>query len=142
MNTKLLLKVKQHILDEPRRLWMGQWQVRAVPGKRIEGFWDTEFSFRTVTLDEKTAPPCGTAGCIAGWTDMLSFRTRPRGVSAESRAIKKLAITELQAAQLFYVDSWPRKFREEYSAAKTAKRRARIVGQVIDDFIATDGWTK
>lgn len=51
---ELLQRVKQHVLEEPRRLNMGTWGRKA--SHRLGD----------------DAPPCGTVGCIAGWCVFLS----------------------------------------------------------------------
>ena len=48
VNVKLLRAVKRLIQEEPRRLDMHVWG-------------------RKVTQDRKSAPPCGTTACLAGW---------------------------------------------------------------------------
>src|ERR1700739_464311 len=56
---KLLRQVKDHILEEPKRLSMGSWMVIYPTGFPTSASW---------------LPACGTVGCIAGWTVLLHDR--------------------------------------------------------------------
>jgi hypothetical protein len=53
VNVELLKKIKEHILEEPRRLHMDNFVCR-------------------VPVDSPKNPPCGTVACIAGWAVILS----------------------------------------------------------------------
>lgn len=102
-NKELLLKVKQTILEEPRRLRMDHWLIslegtEQAPSVDDPGYLKaksqyTETHVRTITeLNGEKAfqfyeplgsthdptvqviPPCNTVGCIAGWATMLSIK--------------------------------------------------------------------
>lgn len=132
---KILRAVKRLILAEPKRLHMADWgQRRSGPG----------------------APACGTVGCIAGWTVLVSSGLASKwalklldnsafnGLMAAA-GIKAASIlgyptfdyTGGRLYKLFYPSSWPEPFRIDYHAAKTQTSRAKIVGKRIDHFIKT-----
>jgi hypothetical protein len=131
MNVKLLRKIKSAILREPKRIDM----------HRSIG---QEYS--------QDGPRCGTVGCIAGWTLLLSERkpheawhkTRERARadswwSMATRAIRLLRITSYQGKKLFHVENWPdRTLTEQYNDAAFScqhKAMAKIVAKRIDQFI-------
>lgn len=120
MNVELLERVKQHILEEPKRLRMGF--VHAT------GDW---------VADLTNPPSCGTVGCIAGWTCVLGnapMRNGQRYHSSQARDL--LNITEEQGDRLFfnapegYTDVW----KDDGSEAT-----AKLCAERIDLFIATNG---
>jgi hypothetical protein len=145
---RLLRKVAAHILEEPRRLKMGDW---------IETF-NPEFK-------EDNIPPCGTQGCIAGWAAVLTdknIKANDKGIlqipedyydDVENNAAEALGLTIDQANRLFYFKEWevnydddayayvgwPTKFSKAYEKAKTAKTKAKITVQRIEHFITTNG---
>jgi hypothetical protein len=123
MNKKLLLKVKEHILEEPTRLAMGRFVVRDFPGVVIIP--------NTCDIARKV-PKCGTVGCIAGWTCLLSGST-----SSEYRetASDLLGIKESQAMKLFYIGNWSPHFKKLWRGTRSLKKRAQITARVIDNFI-------
>lgn len=116
MNVKLLRKVKKHILEEPKRLMMGDW----------------------VTETKKS--PCGTAACIGGWAVILSgkYRANMDAGDVQEEAKELLDVEGMESTRLFGPVWWPAKFRggcaddgEEITAKIAAKR--------IDHFIKTEG---
>lgn len=128
MNVKLLEKVKEAILAEPRQFVMGEYFVID------EGLFDLG----------REIPNCGTAACIAGWAVTLGRRfknpARARRIPAVGEeAVKLLRLDEDGAFRLFLVGDWPWQYREAWSEAKTAKARAKVAAKRIDHFIATDG---
>lgn len=131
LNVKLLEKVKKHIKKEPRRLNMSEWNQVAVPGRYINTDAEKGF-FSRLKLTKRTAPPCGTVGCIAGWATMLSGVSE---IPIDDAAIELLGINEEAAQELFFMGSWPRPFRILYRAAKSSRERASITCKRIDAFI-------
>lgn len=132
MNTKLLRKVQAHILEEPKRLHMGNW-------------------VRWTNKSDKEKPACGTVGCIAGWSVLLTSRqgkTFRQKVSAlmgdekpdvETLAIQRLKLTRPQCYRLFYQASWPQLEKEAFDLAQSATARAVITAARIDLFIKSRG---
>ena len=145
MNVKLLRKIQEHILEEPRRLNMENWGAK---------------DFSVSRADD---PPCGTVGCIAGLACWLEGK-RPTLVRdfnfrlgryeshldyayAERTGAKLLGLTKADAARLFFVEDvwfdetphWPARFRNRYKGAKTPRGKAKVTSDRIDHFIKTNG---
>ena len=128
MNTKLLRDVARHISEEPRRLDMERITKR---GKEIKG----------------EAPPCGTAACIAGWALLLTHDKEITGYENGFPVVNGRCLDVVDAAsligdedhRLFFLSSWPKKFREPYAAAETPQQRAEIAVARIEHFIKTKG---
>lgn len=147
MNTELLLRVRDHILAEPRRLNMSQWRQDAKPGDVVKYQYELGLRFSNDDTEKRltrlTAPPCGTVACIAGWSVILSQpetkNTSIYCIDFLGRAETLLGITDTQSDILFYPRSWPEPFRSRYPRCHGAKARARLVAKVIDTFIAKDG---
>lgn len=125
MNVKLLRRIKKHILEEPKRLEMGVFCEHGEPGEYLisDGI-ETEFA------------KCGTAACIAGWASILSGNDQEH---PETFATRVLELKFGQAARLFYVDKWPKKFATPYENAKNKTQQAKVASARIDHFIATKG---
>lgn len=97
LNVKLLEKIREHILEEPKRLSMSCWLVQG----------------------EDLNPACKTVGCIAGWAVALSVpakqRTFEKGLPASSVDIERTA-KELLRLPKYHVDElflplhWPERF--------------------------------
>ena len=117
MNTELLLRVKAHILEEPKRLRMYEWYKEIGPEDLAEC--------------PNNYPACGTVACIAGWTCVLAGNYR----KGKFEAINLLNITYRQAEELFYVFNWPDPFYNRYVNNQDFTERAKITAEVIDDFI-------
>lgn len=123
MNTRLLRRVQKWIAKEPRS-------------------YDQD-----ATLDRSDESPCGTVGCIAGWTCALSGKTpQARKRFSYNRARVQLGLTTEQASRLFsYIwafsdgGGWPNKFNKAYLDAKTPRARARVAVARIEHFIKTKG---
>lgn len=133
---QLLLRVKAHILEEPRRLNMSEWKQTAFPGMIVKDGYEhgLNASKHHQLLTAKTAPPCGTVGCIAGWVCLLSGADYP---IFGGQAAAYLGVEEHHLEPLFYPRKWPNKTRfRQYLNARSQRRRAQIVGRVIDEFIA------
>lgn len=125
INVRLLRKVERHILAEPRRLDMGYW------------------------AGDNDATPCNTAGCIAGWTEILSGESvasvKERGGCIAFSDIPHTAAAHLrlardQALLLFHTTHWPDNFYDAYYAHPRGSRgRARATADRIEHFIKTNG---
>ena len=136
MNTKLLRRVAKHISEEPRRLNMDI-TLNTIDTYRAERY-------------VKEMPPCGTVGCIAGWTCVLSESVPKYFDEVIPIASSKLGLTHEQADALFaepkfnsgdvdYARVWPRRFAKRYLKAKTPKGRASATVARIEHFIKTKG---
>ena len=148
MNVKLLRKVAKYIMEEPRRLNMGNWLRSA---KEV------------CYLSKSRRPPCGTVACIAGTACIVAgiaklvpegkkqvYRLPPDGPLA---AQKVLGLTQEEACRLFLVDiewgdgpfdgvegHWPEQFAAVYSDEhNTPLKNAKIVVARIEHFIKTKG---
>jgi hypothetical protein len=133
MNTELLLKVKAHILEEPRRIWMSVWKKDA--DQKLSSEYEKGWLVPPTILTENERPPCNTVGCIAGWATTLAGKD----FGSEYQAAKLLELDIDQKTKLFYVPNWPSDFQYAYRHAQDAKERADAVARRIDHFIATDG---
>ena len=133
MNVQLLEQVRDHIVEEPRRLDMGHW-------------------LRESDEDDSNAPACGTTGCIAGWAVTIAkFGTDPKAarsawegeqIALISVAEEELQISDAEAEKLFYVTYWPRLLKEGYFDAEHRvdhQAMAQITAERIDHFIGTGG---
>jgi hypothetical protein len=140
LNVELLLKVKKHILQKPSRLHMAQWLVKANSFTTFSKHGHKYFCFLNSGYNEphtRPVPECGTVGCIAGWASVLAS-TPEKQYSAFS-ASDLLGLDSYDSSKLFFVTFWPEKYKLEYLSSKTQRQRAKIVGQVIDLFIAGNG---
>lgn len=146
LNIELLLKVKKHILAKPSRLHMGQWMVRAIEdkesmfnnivkkkGRKYITKLDTTYGEPSIQI----LPSCGTVGCIAGWTALLASTLDRTYHYGDARTL--LGLSQTQASFLFFPSNWPLTYYYKYKLAKNQRERAKIVGQVIDLFIAGGG---
>jgi hypothetical protein len=126
INFRLLRKIQNHIMEEPRRVVMSRLALK-------EG----EFTKFIEDAPKKFAP-CGTAACIAGWALILSgekpFTLNESGLGAES-AQELLGLNGNEQTSLFHLWAWPETFSEKYHKAKFPKQRAKIVSDRIDYFI-------
>jgi hypothetical protein len=141
MNVKLLRKIQQEVLAEPRRLRMVTF------GKLY-----TEADVAETFTDPADAPPCNMAACIGGFADWL---TKPKLFKRDikrggtngigDRARKELGLTEDQADRLFffrewgYEKGWPARFSNAYRDAKTPLAKAKVAVARIDAFIESGG---
>jgi hypothetical protein len=117
LNVKLLRKVQQHILEEPRRATIDRWVQHVGP------------------LDVD-APPCGTAACIAGWCVLLStpedkwdeiLELDDEDSPISKMAARKLRVPLSKVRRLFT-------FRESYALSRT-QALAQEMAARIDRFI-------
>lgn len=136
MNVERLERIKRHILEEPRRADMYGW-ARVAP-----------------------EAPCGTAGCIAGWDELMDLKRPERsrlmqlardyadgeecfwelGEYVRPRAARRLGLDDEQADRLFDPEDWPEAFKAPLSVSgRGTAAHARIIAERIDHFIATGG---
>lgn len=130
LNVKLLRKIQKHILAKPDRLMM---EGYVYYGEQGEVFRGDNGSYQRFA-------DCGTAACIAGWTNLL---TRGRDATDSERARWLLGspgsdIDHVNGLDpLFDVNGWPEKFREQYKKRKTPVARAKIAAGRIEHLIET-----
>jgi hypothetical protein len=136
MNIKLLRKVKNYILEEPRRFDMST----------FGSVFKSKINFKDATGESaRNFPPCGTTACIAGWALGVnaprpkSFFKKLKYGAIPNLAQKKLRLSHEEKERLFYDASWPSKYSLALLAAKTPAGRARVAAERIEHFIATDG---
>lgn len=128
MNIDLLTRVRDHILERPRRFTMGHWIQRK-----------TEHTRRYVGDDGRLErfAPCGTAACIAGWACVLEndADTRFHNLSSSKRGRELLGLNAGQATELFFVSDWPRHYRQAFLKSRGMAERALIASRRINAFI-------
>jgi len=124
MNVELLEKVKQHILEEPRRLVMGRVKLEGEPGTtpKPNSLMPIYAAGNTYESKQKF-PDCGTMACIMGW----------------ARILDPVAARDGGFGRLCDASTWPKRFRNRYAKAKTPIMRAKIAAARIDHFIKTQG---
>lgn len=126
MNIPLLRAIQARILAEPDAFRMDTWS-------------------------------CGTAHCIAGWAltlnglkianpgEVSGRQTVMGGLSPLAVAATLLELTSWASglpsgsSELFFVEEWPRTFREAFETSTSRREKARIAAARIDHFIATEG---
>lgn len=154
MNTELLRKVQKAILEEPARINMDGWLYDVTTADDLEAFLDDVRDYDeegNVSFDPPI-PPCGTVGCIAGWTYHLEGLPRPEkwiNYNAENGEFKptlevvaaeRLGLSAKQAATLFYPDRWPIDLSDRlYANTPGSPEYAKVVSDVIDRFIEQGG---
>ena len=117
MRVDRLLAIKQHILEEPLRIYMGDWVIRG------RSLWARGFM----------VPECGTVACIWGWAVELFGETDQ---SSHPQAV--LGITWEQQNALFFDSQWPDEFRYRLKTLKPqTPEYARVVADRIDHMIET-----
>lgn len=83
--------------DEPRRMQMGQWHKRHHP------------LFRPTLFKSGTLPPCGTVGCVGGWTEIMVWDAGGEMCGWQSAA-NTLRLSDVQQEELFFardlVNDW------------------------------------
>mgnify|MGYP001614774226 FL=1 len=129
MNTELLLRVKQHILEEPSRLDMEDYYYQLGDVRYQPPFGE---------------PTCGTVACIAGLALLLEGK-RPKRTKIGDAFMKATALLKIsrdEASRLFFLSCWPNDLWKAYSRAAAQHKGAAAalsVGKRIDLFIASDG---
>lgn len=121
----LLRKVKAVVLDEPRRLDLGEWL----------GAFRDRLGAREHARESAMpgAPECGTIGCISGWCAILT-RKPGSDVYAYRFQLPHVpfdALTQLYSPNFGTYDS----VKAKYGAPGT-KTHARFVAVRIDNFLA------
>src|SRR5882724_5078496 len=119
MNKELLLRIKEHILAEPRRLLMEDVVFRGIPGEFI---CDGGLHFRLAD--------CGTAACIAGWACLLE-----EFPASLWRAREILGLSLYDEPALFFVSGWPTDLYTRWVKAETPQERATVAAERIDRFV-------
>jgi hypothetical protein len=140
LNVKLLLRVKEMILSDPKRLRMETY-VAMLDGNSSRIFMDeSELSC--------PIPECKTIACIAGWTCILgdkenliksfNYSNSYGGLFRYDYLVVAKRLLNINNTSLFYLGTWPTELSRAYFAAKTQKQRAKIAGKAIDDYIKGD----
>lgn len=128
--TEALNKIKAHIIEEPRRIWMSEYYKMNVATSIsiCQGYENGSLlrSSKCGSISSDLVPPCNTVGCIAGWSSLLKLGLID-------------LLTEDEKNILYYVHNWPSTFCDQYLNAKTPLERATVTCARIDHFIATDG---
>lgn len=119
LNVKLLEKIREHILDEPKRMNMGCW----------------------ITQGEDLKPACKTVGCIAGWAVALSIpktrRTFAKDLPVSSVDIERMAeellrLPHYHTDELFLPLHWPERFTHRLNKyAPGSQKYAAVVSARI-----------
>jgi hypothetical protein len=155
-SARKLLEVMNRILEEPKRLDMMDWGIHYSPSAlRRAKNPDVEDFFRVP--EERNIPPCGTVGCLAGWTlvtltpkrqfDQLlksgNARRNPRKDAlifpsdTASLAAELLGISKDYLTSLFAPGMWPQQFREGFLPTVAPGRRALVTRNRVIYFIKT-----
>lgn len=128
MNRELLLKVKETILQNPARANMSIWQSSFLEDPMLASY------FKAANPSHAEIPPCGTVGCIAGWT--LALYNRRFSLNYAMEAAGLLEITPEQASELFYVGGWPTDLLRKIAKHQPGTPEyAAVIGEAIDRFI-------
>ena len=135
INVELLLKVRDHILEEPRRLNMDVWLKK----------WGTNYPTEELPL-------CRTQGCIGGWALKLAHRRMPSDIwKIFAAAQRVLGLSFEQAQRLFHQIYWPAQYAKPFRYSpragetwygyvlKKAQYEARLAARRIDAFIQSEG---
>lgn len=126
LNTELLLKIKQAILDEPKGFQMVSFEQKpsALKSRCMDYGLSWEF------------PICGTSLCIAGHALALSGFPDYAEYELLQKARELLGIEYKDVSYtLFYVEDWPKDLKDRFYAAKTPEERALIGAERIDRFL-------
>lgn len=125
MNVELLRKVKKHILEEPKRLYMTSYM-----------------NFRKKDKIGRPFPKCGTTACIAGWACILTIDMEPALLYASTsigfEAQRLLDLSSDEKYRLFEPLGWPEQFKQGASG-DGKKKTAEIAAARIEHFIRTKG---
>jgi aspartyl/asparaginyl-tRNA synthetase len=122
MNTELLQKIKQKIIENPSHLDMNTWSCGT------------------------TACIAGWAGKLSNikFPDVLEPLSSSKFIAQYScepmeMGIRLLDLTYAQAYRLFFVNNWPIELREAYDNAKSSNCKIKATCKRIDKFIESDG---
>ena len=121
MNVAVLEKVRDHILEDPRRLNMRDW------------IW--HYTDNQVRLNSDILPPCGTVGCIAGWIlELYGHELEKETGDIVKDAAKLLGVDLSEACCLFHLEYWPKDYQIRYRAGNQ-KERAQVTAERINRLI-------
>lgn len=128
MNVKLLRRIQEKILAEPRQFNMGSYFL-------------SNRDIRNFLLPNPEIPNCGTAACIAGWALALASNRKPSECE-DSKAnmifsIKVLDLDIDSGRRLFHFVCWPEVY--QLMRAEGTKKYAEQAVARIDHFIKTKG---
>jgi hypothetical protein len=134
MNVELLQKIKTHVLEEPKRVYMSSWRIR---GDDIERAGLMRPECNTVCCISGLATELsGSKNCI-GRADLLGLQGDP-GYPTRRQASGKDPAS--QAQRIFYVSCWPTKWRRTLERTfPQSQEYAQVVADYIDYFIKTEG---
>lgn len=128
MNVRLLRRVQKAILKHP-----DQFQMEHFYAEYLDDLFGCDVG------------GCGTAACIAGWVQHLTFKKRTLVETCKMRRStwavgqRELKLTNEQAVLLFLGSRWPEHFREQFSGETSPMKRACIAAKRIDHFVETKG---
>jgi hypothetical protein len=129
LNKKLLMEIRDHVLEEPRRLVMWNWRIDSDgPGDTYEDDNAMEVEF----------PSCNTAACIGGWACILS-KVESANLNYAATARELLGLDDVQAGNLFSYAAWPQPFSDQYTEASTPQARALVAANFLEKVIESDG---
>jgi hypothetical protein len=131
MNVELLRKIENHILEEPKRLFMPAFVRRQSRGDVL---------LPLNSRGTRDYPECGTAACIAGWAVFLSEDDSTLRTAGEimARAMTLLQIGEYSAHRLFLAQEWPLRFWKG-GTGDGEPETAQMTAARIEHFIDTGG---
>lgn len=134
MNVKLLRKVQEHIIEEPKRFVMRTFLAR---GDDYDG---TPYAFLGDDSKEFKFAECNTAACIGGWAVLLSegIKTEKGNIRGRAKAALELP-KNFDEDRLFEVSRWPDRFQKRFRQARSQRGRAQAAVERIDHFIRTEG---
>lgn len=98
----------------------------------------------------RSAPPCNTVGCIAGWAVLLSDRkniewgrfdsdTKEPYMDVWQRGAELLGLERGEAGKLFNASQWPGEFYKRYENARGKLGRAKVTVERLEHYIHTGG---
>ena len=132
---KLLQQVAEQIVRHPEHFDMLDFMLRRHDGN-TDPVHVNLIQSRDVRID-LTEPGC--SGCIGGWAVALAHQ---QGLIPKERyynrqgwidelAMEVLGLNYREAEQVFFVEGWPRLFKDAYAACKTDGDRAVVAAHLI-----------